>query len=312
MMMIAHADNIVDVEGDESMRSFPVLPLDEPCHMAALWFVLFVIHHLFLMCIFHSKNQKKRHSSKDFWNQILAKLEVMKEICKDRCCPKRRARYWKCSRRCARRRRRQESKRRNDDDDHDLTFELTNDSSTKATDEEESLPCPIETFVRLHLPPPLPFVRRRRRRAPSDRTCVYEDPSSSHVEETESSNTAASTKGENVHETNSDSTNDDSERSSPLKTSAPSTPRRPVAMLMDQVRMQQWDAIMIRQEPIRRKEAKHRDLDGLYPLHWACSGGPPVAVVEALLETYPPAARKTDRDRSTPLTLLVTTQQVRL
>ena len=71
---------------------------------------------------------------------------------------------------------------------------------------------------------------------------------------------------------------------------------------MDLARMQQWKTILEhRQQLLSRRQAKYRDVDGLYPLHWACSGGPPVAVVQALLECYPSAARKVDQEGSSPL-----------
>jgi ankyrin repeat protein len=68
--------------------------------------------------------------------------------------------------------------------------------------------------------------------------------------------------------------------------------------LMDMARMQQWSALVAH---VNRKEAKHPDGDGLYPLHWACSGGAPIEVVDALLQAYPRASRKVDREGSTVL-----------
>jgi ankyrin repeat protein len=68
--------------------------------------------------------------------------------------------------------------------------------------------------------------------------------------------------------------------------------------LIDLARMQRWPAIL---QEVTRREAKYHDMDGLYPLHWACSGGPPTKVIQALLDHYPSAARKVDSDGSTPL-----------
>jgi hypothetical protein len=62
--------------------------------------------------------------------------------------------------------------------------------------------------------------------------------------------------------------------------------------------MQQWPALL---HQVNRREAKRLDADSLYPLHWACSGGAPLDVVEALLEAYPRAARKVDSQGSTVL-----------
>ena len=62
--------------------------------------------------------------------------------------------------------------------------------------------------------------------------------------------------------------------------------------------MQYWNLVV---ENASRKGAKYRDCDGLYPLHWACSGGPPTEVIDTLLKVYPSAACKHDKEGSTPL-----------
>lgn len=64
--------------------------------------------------------------------------------------------------------------------------------------------------------------------------------------------------------------------------------------------MQQWQTI-VAAAPLHRRDAKQRDADGLYPLHWACSGGPTLSVVQTLLDAYPSATRKRDTEGSTPL-----------
>jgi ankyrin repeat protein len=63
--------------------------------------------------------------------------------------------------------------------------------------------------------------------------------------------------------------------------------------------MQQWQAILDR--PIKRKDAKFRDADGLYCLHWAAAGGAPTRVLQSLIDCYPSAIRKTDNEGSLPL-----------
>mmetsp|Transcript_22812 Transcript_22812/g.42403 ORF Transcript_22812/g.42403 Transcript_22812/m.42403 type:complete len:197 (-) Transcript_22812:108-698(-) len=68
--------------------------------------------------------------------------------------------------------------------------------------------------------------------------------------------------------------------------------------LLDLARMKQWGALI---KKCNKREAKRSDSDGLYPLHWACSGGAPVKVVEVLLNSYPRASRKLDRQGSTAL-----------
>ena len=76
---------------------------------------------------------------------------------------------------------------------------------------------------------------------------------------------------------------------------------RPVqTAAIDLARMQRWSNLIERISCFRR-EARQIDSDGLMPLHWACSGGPPVEVIEALLKAYPRAAKRTDSDLSSPL-----------
>eukprot|EP00977_Amphora_coffeiformis_P002071 scaffold394_cov166-Amphora_coffeaeformis.AAC.3 len=74
--------------------------------------------------------------------------------------------------------------------------------------------------------------------------------------------------------------------------------RQPTVPLIDLARMQYWESLV---KHVSRRGAKYRDSDGLYPLHWAVSGGPTLEAVQALLEAYPSAARKTDREGSTAL-----------
>lgn len=68
--------------------------------------------------------------------------------------------------------------------------------------------------------------------------------------------------------------------------------------LLDLARMQQWPALILH---CSRRQCKRQDSDGLYPLHWACSGGAPVEAVQALLMAYPRAARKASYQGSTAL-----------
>jgi ankyrin repeat protein len=90
-----------------------------------------------------------------------------------------------------------------------------------------------------------------------------------------------------------------SKRTLPTKTiSSTFNPEPSWTPLIDLARMQRWPAIL---QQVTRREAKYHDMDGLHPLHWACSGGPPTKVVQALLDCYPSAARKVDQEGSTPL-----------
>ena len=68
----------------------------------------------------------------------------------------------------------------------------------------------------------------------------------------------------------------------------------------DLARMQYWPAL-VKRALKHKKEARYVDADGLLPLHWAVSGGPPVEVVETLLHSYPNGASALDFEGSTPL-----------
>lgn len=130
--------------------------------------------------------------------------------------------------------------------------------------------CPLQRAAacyKLHLPPPLPCKQRRSKRTKSSESAQEESKATSQPGES--------------------------------KVSPISPPVQRQASLIDLARMQQWKAILA--QPIRRRDARNRDADGLYPLHWAVSGGPPVEVVQALLEAYPSAVRKRDSEGSTPL-----------
>ena len=72
--------------------------------------------------------------------------------------------------------------------------------------------------------------------------------------------------------------------------------------LKDLVRIQAWESVIQRCATREgRREAKLRDIDGLLPLHWACSGGPTTDAIRSLIKAYPKAARKRDYEGSTPL-----------
>lgn len=77
---------------------------------------------------------------------------------------------------------------------------------------------------------------------------------------------------------------------------------RQESTLRDLVRVQDWDSV-IRRCATRegRREANLRDIDGLYSLHWACSGGPTADAIRSLIKAYPKAAKKRDFEGSTPL-----------
>lgn len=72
------------------------------------------------------------------------------------------------------------------------------------------------------------------------------------------------------------------------------------AHLIDLARMQHWSPLVERALK-HKKEARYVDADGLLPLHWAVSGGPPIEVVESLLLAHPHGASALDYEGSTPV-----------
>lgn len=216
------------------------------------------------------------------------------------CCPKRRARYWMCAKRRARRRCAATSKEAQGPPPDERDF-------------SDDSPCPLAAFCKMHLPPPLPFMRRRRlyRQLSTHTSAPQQQPSEGiddDDDETNKPKNAAATQEEvsNVTDESSASSSSLEEDSPPARqnSNAATTPLPPrvttttTAHLIDLTRMQQWPSILNKQHELQRKEAKYRDADGLYPLHWAAAGGAPGAVVQALLDTYPAAARRCDAEGS--------------
>jgi Ankyrin repeats (3 copies) len=78
---------------------------------------------------------------------------------------------------------------------------------------------------------------------------------------------------------------------------------RVAAHLIDIVRMQQWEFLLENPKLITRRPAKFHDAEGLYPLHWAVAGRAPLAVVQALLNGYPKAIRRSTREGESVLHL---------
>ena len=137
-------------------------------------------------------------------------------------------------------------------------------------------------IIKCHLPPPLPLRTKKKgqNKIPT-------------VSETNDSNSTAPTA--TTPTTSVDTTPPNLVSTTILSTTSfqPST-----VPLIDLARMQYWDALLTQ---VTRKGAKYRDADGLLPLHWACSGGPPLQVIQSLIQVYPSAVRKTDKEGSTPL-----------
>jgi len=206
------------------------------------------------------------------------------------CCPRRRARSWKCAKRASRRRHHQQG--------HDE--------------------CPLTTFYKCHLPAPLPFWRRRRPTVVEEHisppSCDDTSDDDGSLDNASTSQNLSDNASVSQNEKNTSSTLATGEyfQEEPYKTMQdisvadvvvvahpPKLPRRKRALLIDLVRMQQWEVIL--NESLKRREAKYRDADGLYPLHWAAAGNPPLAVMERLMDLYPSAIRRADREGSLPL-----------
>jgi ankyrin repeat protein len=156
--------------------------------------------------------------------------------------------------------------------------------------------CPLTKLRRM--PPPLPFRRRRERckQAESETTAeMIVQESSVRVFEL-SAATQLIEQIPTLHESSRVS-------ETQLQTKAKYIPSKPPALqttLIDLARMQQWSRLIDR-VTFNKREARYTDSDGLMPLHWACSGGPPLEVIHALLQAYPRASRRVDSDGSTAL-----------
>jgi ankyrin repeat protein len=220
------------------------------------------------------------------FSSLPRKLSISVEAMKDRCCSKRRARYLKCAHRCNRRKGGAQG-------EAPLDYEC----------------CLWQKIYQLHLPPPLPFKRHKTK-------CKSEDPKDPQGPLNDSTTTvavndnSATVSSKDVGKTHSVSLTHQqqvgevsessfSKRALPTKVlSSTFKPEPSWTSLIDLARMQRWPTIL---QQVTRREAKYHDMDGLYPLHWACSGGPPTKVIQALLDRYPSAARKVDQEGSTPL-----------
>ena len=149
------------------------------------------------------------------------------------------------------------------------------------------------------MPPPLPFRRRR--------ACCTQDVTEVTTDNRAVIMTESQSQVQPDEESPATRVNDGESKITDKKSVAGSKVhqrivRKPAvqASTLDLARMQQWDRLADRVRANRR-EAKHVDADGLMPLHWACSGGPTLEVIQALLHAYPRAARRVDSDGSTAL-----------
>lgn len=211
-------------------------------------------------------------------------------------------------------------------------------ATAAAAQSGETCVCPFSRAAqvyKLHLPPPLPLCEKNRSRASSvgdeqeaeergeeeeeDLHRPQDDDDTDEevpnlVEETDDSDSEPTSRRRKDNHSNDDdgvvcepslASDSASSRPSALTASSSSLTFRPVSFapptpLIDLARMQQWK-LMLENGRITRRGAKYRDIDGLSALHWACSGGPPLEVVQALLDAYPSAIKKLDKEGSTPL-----------
>lgn len=227
------------------------------------------------------------------------------------CCARRRARFWKCAKRRQRRR---------------SCFSFFRSSSCTLMSSSSSSGgvegCPFTVYCcKLQLPPPLPLIRRRRLVEVVDgenegKPILTQDEGDDEVEEVIFStllttNTLVDSEcsrkrilenqQQNLSALNNEETLVGISPSFKIIEKAP-RPARAISKthLIDLVRMQHWD-LLLRNAPIQRRQAKYRDTDGLYPLHWAAAGSPPVEVVQLILEAYPSTIHKPDKEGSLPL-----------
>jgi ankyrin repeat protein len=263
---------------------------------AALYIIIFGLIQYVLVYVYYTiKYNQKARSCAEKWS----------------CCPQRRARFDKCTRRRSR---------------------GNNKCQLPASSISSNWSCGFESlsFINLHLPPPLPFQRRKRgghttpaamtdhqneTHSSSEEDChlvpqneeampQQEPPmrpsapcSSSESEETLSSS-IPDRKSKKKKSRDAKKVQRSSAANALSSIGIQSSCSQPQTSLMDLARMQQWSALTTQ---ATRRQAKTVDSHGLYPLHWACSGGPPVQAVQVLLEAYPRAVRKVDGDGSTAL-----------
>jgi Ankyrin repeats (3 copies) len=243
----------------------------------ALWIGIFVWYSLFVKCVAFGSFDTLRFYDLSFWKDTLLIQKI--ERLRDACCPRRRARFFKCAKRCDRR---QAKALENDEASHSAAWS-----------------CPFECpFVRIPMPAPLPFRKKKRSKAaePATTGCEKEE-----VAASQKSNRRNRLKHLDVDYC-TESESDSSRSTGSVKEASALIPSLPVtpASLIDLALMQNWPQLLINLKA-RRREARERDIDGLYALHWAVSGGPPLEVVKALVKAYPGACKKVDSEGSNAL-----------
>ncbi|CAB9504813.1 expressed unknown protein [Seminavis robusta] len=218
----------------------------------------------------------------------------------DTICPRRRARFFKCVKRCERRKSQQEKQ---------------NSQGCDNTNNKAEWNCPFEcSFVKIRMPAPLPFRKKRRSKATRDfqpQTEVRATPhppaeeipaSEVHAGAVVTSSGKSARRRRRKRLATDSSTETEASASTCSSGAALTIPSLPVSstLVIDLAMMQNWPQLLVNLKADRRG-ARHRDADGLYPLHWAVSGAPPLYIVEALLRAYPGAVKKVDSEGSNAL-----------
>ena len=234
---------------------------DELVHAMFLWMIIAVSYHTLVVVVTYGWQDLIENGPR--WFKVTC---TVKSVCPLSQTAHRISRYYKCKKRARRRGR-------------------------KSWCGHE---CP---FSKLYFPSPLPYHRRISRA--DDSPCATAEPCLALANyavdvETlsdESSRTDASVVEDTPHIVSE-------KKSKKTKKSKKSSSRK--AHLIDLARMQHW-SLLVERALKHKKEARHVDADGLLPLHWAVSGGPPIEVVDSLLHAHPEGASAVDYEGSTPI-----------
>lgn len=218
---------------------------------------------LFALFVYHYVFGPVVKGKIDLWQ---SSFRLYKMKARHALCAYRKARYLKCMKRCA-------AKRNN--------CCLSSRSPDRCVVGE----C-LAKLAKIHMPPPLPWRKKKSRKNSKD---ALKKQVASHAQEQGS-----------VEDTSGTPSVVSPTTALPHSDILPfiEIPRRSSTPLIDLARMQNWDLVV---KQATRRGAKYHDMDGLYPLHWAVSGGPPVEVVDTLLKVYPSASHKLDKEGSAPL-----------
>jgi Ankyrin repeats (3 copies) len=243
--------------------------------VGALWIGMFVCYSLFVKYVAFGSSETMAFHDLSFWKETVLIQKI--ERFRDSCHPRRRARFFKCSKRC----------------DCRKAKAVKNDVANRSS----SWRCPFEcSFGGMHMPAPLPFRKKKRSKATKPATSVCEE---KEVSASRKSKRRHGLKYFDAAGCAESETSRSTRRVDEASALVPSLPVTAVSMI-DLALMQNWQQLLVNLKA-RRRDARERDIDGLYPLHWAVSGAPPLEVVRALIRAYPGACKKVDSEGSNPL-----------